>query len=279
MLFPMRRALLVTFVCSLLSGCAYLSQFLSSAFKQPSFRFQNMALSNASLSGITLDTVWRLDNPNPIGISLASIDYALDVEDKQVVSGGPRQGMQIAAQGSSDLHFPANLNFQDLFGVLQTFLNKDNAKYRASGSLGVQTPIGVLKFPLAAEGTFEVPKIPAIQMGNPRVSSVNFQGATVEFPLTVTNKNSYPIPVAALVGNVTLAGANIGTITTGNLGDLSGKGARQVSIPLTVNFMQAAGAATKIAQGGQAQVQFNAQLESGGKKVPINLNQLVNIQR
>lgn len=275
----MRRAFVVTAVCSLLSGCAYLSQFLSAAFKRPTFAFKNLALSDASLSGITLDTVWKLDNPNPVGLSLASIDYALAVEDKQVVSGGPRQGLQIAAQGSSDLHFPANLKFQDLFGVVQTFLNKDNARYRASGSLGVQTPIGVIQFPLAAEGTFEVPKIPAIQMGNPRVSSVTFQGATVEFPLTVTNKNSYPLPVAALVGNVTLAGANIGTITTGNLGDLQGRGNRQVSIPLTVNFLQAAGAATKLAQGGQAQVQFNAQLESGGQRLPINLNQLVNIQR
>ncbi len=275
----MRRLLIAIAACSLLSGCAYLSQFLSAAFKQPTFAFKNLGLSDASLSGITLDTVWRLDNPNPVGLSLASIDYALEVEDKQVVSGGPRQGLQINAQGSSDLHFPANLKFQDLVGVVQTFLNKDNAKYRASGALGVQTPIGVLKFPLAAEGLFEVPKVPNIVFGNPRVSNVNFQGATVEFPMTVTNKNSYALPVAALVGNVALAGANIGTITTGNLGALQGKGNKQVAIPLTVNFLQAAGAATKIAQGGQAQVTFNAQLESGGQKMPINLNQLVNIQR
>lgn len=275
----MRRLFAATFVLSLLSGCAYLSQFLSAAFKQPSFAFKNMALSDASLNGITLDTVWRLDNPNPVGLSLASIDYALEVEDKQVVSGGPRQGLQIAAQGSSDLHFPAGIRFQDLVGVVQTFLNKDNAKYRASGSLGVQTPIGVIKLPLSAEGTFEVPKIPAIVFGNPRVSNVNFQGATLEFPLTVTNKNSYPLPVAAVVGNIALAGSNIGSISTGNLGAMEGKGNKQVSIPLTVNFISAAGAATKIAQGGQAQVTFNAQLDSGGQKVPINLNQLVNLQR
>ncbi len=275
----MRRLLAATFVLSLLSGCAYLSQFLSAAFKQPAFAFKNMALSDASLNGITLDTVWRLDNPNPVGLSLASIDYALEVEDKQVVSGGPRQGLQIAAQGSSELHFPAGIKFQDLVGVVQTFLNKDNAKYRASGSLGVQTPVGVIKLPLSTEGTFEVPKIPAIVFGNPRVSNVNFQGATVEFPMTVTNKNSYPLPVAAVIGNIALAGSNIGTISTGNLGAMQGKGDKQVSIPLTVNFLQAAGAATKIAQGGQAQVTFNAQLDSGGQKVPINLNQLVNLQR
>lgn len=273
----MKRLLAAAFVFALLPGCAYLSQFLGAAgFSQPSFNFKNLALENASFQGITLDTIWKLDNPNPVGLSLASIDYALTVEDKQVVSGKPRTGLQVNANGSSDLHFPAGIKFQDLGQVVQTFLTKDNAKWGASGSLGVQTPIGVISFPLSKTGTFEVPKLPAVSFGNPKVSNLNLSGATLEFPLNVTNKNSYALPLT-VSGDLTLAGAKIGTISTGNMGALAGKGQKTMAMPLTVNFISAAGAAVKIAQGGQAQVAFNANVESGGMKLPLNVNQLVNI--
>lgn len=273
----MKRLLAAAFVFALLPGCAYLSQFLGAAgFSQPSFNFKNLALENASFQGITLDTIWKLDNPNPVGLSLASIDYALTVEDKQVVSGKPRTGLQVNANGSSDLHFPAGIKFQDLGQVVQTFLTKDNAKWGASGSLGVQTPIGVISFPLSKTGTFEVPKLPAVSFGNPKVSSINLSGATLEFPLNVTNKNSYALPLT-VSGDLTLAGAKIGTISTGNMGALAGKGQKTMAMPLTVNFISAAGAAVKIAQGGQAQVNFVANVESGGMKLPLNVNQLVNI--
>ncbi len=274
----MRRLFVAVLTCCVLPGCAYLSQFLGAAgFKEPGFAFKKLGLQDASFQGITLDTIWKLDNPNPVGLSLASIEYALTVEDKQVVSGKPKQGLTIASQGSTDLHFPAGIKFQDIAQVVQTFLTKDNAKWGASGALGIKTPIGVINLPISKSGTFEVPKLPAIAFGNPKVSNISITGATLEFPLKVTNKNSYALPISAVVGNLKLAGASIGTLSTGNLGAMQGKGNKDVSIPLTVNFLQAAGAAAKIAQGGQAQISFDADVQSGGQKLPLNINQLVSV--
>lgn len=278
---PMSRRLLplVLAVAVTSSGCAYLAQFLRTAFQQPSLTFKNLGLTDISLAGLTLDTIWNLNNPNQVGLSLASIEYALAVEDKQVVAGAPPQGLQIAPGGSSELHFPANVRFQDLVAVVETFLTKDNASYRASGALGVNTPIGVIRLPLATEGQFEVPKVPLVQFGNPRITNVSFAGATVEFPLAVTNRNTYALPVNGLTGTVSLAGANIGTLSTGGFGSMEGKGVKNVTLPLQVNFLSAASAAGAIARGGNAQVQFNAQLQSGGLNLPVNVNQLVNLVR
>ncbi len=273
-----RRLLPLVLAVSFFStGCAYLQQFLRTAFQEPSFRFKNLGLTDISLAGLNLDTIWELNNPNQVGLSLASIDYALFVEDKQVVAGSPPQGLQIAPASATDLHFPAGVKFQDIAQVLETFLNKDNAAYRAEGALGISTPIGVIKVPLATQGQFEVPKIPLVQFGNPRVSGLTLTGATIEFPLAVTNRNTYALPVSGLTGNVSLAGANIGTLSTGALGDMSGKGVKNVSLPLTVNFLSAASAGVAIARGGNAQVAFNAQVQSGGANLPINVNQLVNL--
>lgn len=270
---------LVAAVALVSSGCAYLRQFLATAFQTPTFTFKNLGLTDISLAGLNLDTIWELRNPNQVGISLASIEYALAVEQKQVIAGAPPQGLQIAPNSASDLHFPANVRFQDLAAVVETFLNKDSASYQASGAIGVNTPIGVIRLPLSTQGQFEVPKVPLVAFGNPRITNVSFQGATVEFPLAVTNRNTYALPISGVTGNLALAGSNIGTLSTGDLGNMEGKGVKNVTLPLTVNFLQAASAAGVIARGGNAQVVFNAQVQSGGVGLPVNVNQLVNLLR
>lgn len=278
----MKRIIVVALSLTVLSGCALLQEFLRAAaksFQQPGFTFRNVALTDISLGGLNLDTVWDLNNPNNVGLSLASVDYALFIENKQVVAGAPPNGMQIGANATSQLHFPAGIKFADVAQVVEVFLTKENATWRAEGGLGVQTPIGVIRLPIAKDGVFEVPKIPDVVFGNPRVTNVTLSGATVEFPLTVTNKNTYALPIAGLTGNLAIAGSNVGTLSTGTFGDMSGKGAKQVSLPLNINFLSAAGAAVNAIRGGNAQVTFNAQMQSGPQTVPLKVDQLLTFVR
>lgn len=282
----MKRLFPLLGVTLLLSGCAELAQYLQllggsgqSGFTQPTLTLKSAAVTNATLGGLSLDTTWQLDNPNALGLSLSSIEYALVVDGHQVLAGAPANGLQIPANGSAELRFPASVKFADLGGVLETFLTKDRARYRVQGSLGLQTPIGELKLPLATEGDFEVPKVPQVQVGNPRVTNLSFTGATVEFPLTVTNRNGFPMPISQVSGTISVAGAALGTLSTGDLGQLTAKGARQVALPLQVNFLSAAGAAVTAIRGGDAQVQFNAAVSSGGIAVPMRVDQLVSFLR
>jgi len=276
----MRRILAVLSLSAVaLMGCKLLEDLFKTAFKQPGFTFKNVALTDISLGGLTLDTVWQLDNPNSVGLSLATVDYALFIDNKQVLAGAPAQGLQIPAKGATDLHFPAGIKFLDLVGVIETFLVKDQAAWRAEGSLGVQTPVGVIKLPLAKDGMFEVPKIPQVAFGNPRVTNVTLTGATLEFPLSVTNRNTYPLPVGGVVGTLSLAGAPLGTLSTGDFGAMDGKGTRQVTLPLQVNFLSAGVAVARAVQGQSAQVSFNAQVKSGPTALPLRVDQLVNLIR
>jgi LEA14-like dessication related protein len=272
----MKRPLLVLAVLGLftLSGCAALQNLFKSAFQQPRLTFKTARLANASLADATVDLVYEVENPNSIGLSLASVDYAFFVEGKQVVAGKPRN-----ANGKSELVFPANVKFADLVPVVQTFLTKDAAKFKAQGSLGVKTPLGVLSFPLEKEGTFPIPKIPSIKLESPRITNVNLSGATVEFPLSVTNRNGFPLPVAGVVGALNVAGANVGNLSTGNLGLLEAGGTRQLTLPLRIDFLQAARAASALRSGGSAQVRFDGKLTSDGQTVPVDFSQLLNFRR
>ena len=270
--------LLVTLAFSL-AGCASLQRMAKNAFKKPRLTFKTARLQQASLADATVDLVYQLENPNPLGLNLASIDYAFFVEGKQVVAGTPPKGLNIAARGKSDLVFPANIRFADIAPVVQTFLNKDTAQYRAQGSVGIQTPIGVLRFPLEHEGTFEVPKVPQVQFESPRITNVTLQGATVEFPLTVRNRNSFPLPVGGISGALRVAGANVGNLSTGDLGLLEPSATRQLTLPLKINFLSAASAANALRSGGNAQVKLEGHLLSGGQNVPLDVAQLLNFRR
>jgi LEA14-like dessication related protein len=276
----MKRLFILLAVAMLsLSSCALLRELFASVFQQPTVRFKNVSLHNASLAGLDLDTVWQIDNPNSVGLSIASVDYALFIDGKQVVAGRPPTGVQVPAQGSADLVFPANVKFVDIVPALETMLTHDTATWRVEGSVGLNTPVGMISFPLAAQNTFETPKLPQVQFANPRVSGLSLSGATVEFPLQVTNRSSFPIPVNALTGVVSVGGAQIGTLSTGDLGTLEGKGTKQLSLPLTINFLSAGSAAVNAIKGGNANLKFDAQVQSGEARVPLKLDQLVNFVR
>jgi LEA14-like dessication related protein len=272
----MKRSLLVLLALSFVtfSGCATLQKL----FKKPTVTFKTARLSSASLSDATVDVVYEVRNPNTFGLSLSKVDYAFFVEGKQVVAGSPRKGLTLKARDSNELVFPANVKFADIVPVVETFLNKDQAAFRVQGSVGIETPIGVLPFSLDHEGIFPVPKIPNVQFESPRIANLTFSGATVEFPLTITNRNSFPLPISGLAGDLKVAGANVGTLSTGDLGMLEGGATRQVTLPLQINFARAASAATAL-RSGNAQVSLSGRLTSGSGNVPLNIGQLLQFRR
>ncbi len=268
----MKRISFVLLAVSLatLTGCATLKQL----FKKPRVTFKTARLASASLSDATVDVLYEVDNPNSFGLSLAKVEYAFFVEGKQVVAGSPRKGLSLKAHDSSELVFPANVKFADIVPVVETFLTKDAATFKVQGSVGIDTPIGVLSFPLQQEGTFEIPKLPNVQFEPPRISNISLTGATVEFPLNITNRNSFPLPIAGVAGDLKVAGASVGTLSTGDLGMLDGKGTRQVTLPLQINFLRAASAASAL-RSGNAQVTWNAHVTSGTQNLPLNIGQLL----
>ena len=275
-----RRALLLTAATCLLTlaGCAGLNSVLAGAFQRPRLTFKRADLGAVSLSGATLNLVYDVENPNPVGLDLAQVSYALFVEGRQMVAGTPPNGMKLAANGASELVFPANVKFADVVPVLSTFFTKDQAAYRAEGSLGLQTPVGIVSLPLAHEGSFAVPKLPQVTLATPRIKSLGLTSATVELPLTITNRNAFALPINGLTGALRIAGASVGNVATGDLGSFGAGAAREVMLPVTINFLNAASAASAL-RSGSAEVAFDGKVLSGGAGVPIAFSQHLNFSR
>src|SRR5262249_45281981 len=98
------RLLVLLAVCA--SGCSWL-QMAEGGFKKPSVAYKSASLSDVSLSGATLNVVTNVDNPNPVEIALAEVDYRLSIDGHPVATGRPPEGLAIPANGNADVKLPA----------------------------------------------------------------------------------------------------------------------------------------------------------------------------
>jgi LEA14-like dessication related protein len=260
------------------SACSWL-QMAEGGFKKPAVAYKSASLTDVSLSGATLNVVTSVDNPNPVSLALAEVDYRLSIDGHPVATGKPPDGLEIPANGATDVTLPASFKFTDLGQAVATVLSKGSAGYRAEGTLGVKTPIGLVKVPLSHEGTFTLPEMPGIALGTPRVTGVAIDHATVELPVTLTGKGNLPVPLQALQAAVSIGGARIGEVSAKDLGTLEPGASRSVTLPLTVPFSGALGAAQAMLKGGSVPIALEGQLQSGPAPVPFALKTTAQFRR
>ena len=273
---PPARLLIALATCA--AGCAWL-QMAEGQFKKPAVAYKSASLSDVSLSGATLNVTTSVDNPNPVALALAEVDYRLSIDGHPVAAGKPPEGLEIPANGAADVTLPASFRFADLGQAVATLLAKGSAGYRAEGTVGVKTPIGLVKLPLSHEGTFALPAMPGIALGTPRLTGVAIDHATVELPVTLTGKGSHAVPLQALQAAVTIGGAHVGDVSAKDLGTLEPGASRSVTLPLTVPFSGAMEAAQAMLKGGSVPIALQGQLQSGPAPVPFELKTTAQFRR
>jgi LEA14-like dessication related protein len=270
----MKRALALG--SALLCGCSLLQTVAQG--REPSLSFKEASLSDVTLAGATVNLTFTVQNPNPVGISLAETDYKLSLAGKQLVAGKPAAGLRIPAGGSSEVTLPAQVRFADLGDSIAAVLQQNEVPYRAEGHIGVSTALGVIPLAFSKEGTLPLPRIPAVTVQSPRIASLSLTQATLEVPLTLSNANSFPLPLGSVAGDLSIAGSQVGRIASTPLGSLEARQSRTLAIPVTVHFAQAFGAAQALREG-RARVALDAQLSSGGASVPVHVERDVDFTR
>jgi LEA14-like dessication related protein len=272
----MRRVLLLL---PLLGGCALLQQILAPAFQQPTLMFKEARLDRVDLAGADFTLTYAVANPNAVGLDVAQVDYALSVEDHALLSGKPSAGFRIAANGSSDVAFPAHVVWRELAPAVEALLEKEVVHYRASGTLGLDTPVGVASFPLAHEGTFAPPRLPSISIQAPRIVSIGFTGARLAIPIAIGNRNGFALPLGKLDGAVRIAGAHAGTVSLPEPPPIGAGQQAVIEIPLEVSFIESGLAVANAIKSGSADLAFDGTLSAGAARLPIHVAQKVDFAR
>jgi len=158
----MRQRRLAVFVltslCLLpLTGCTSLLKALTAGIQEPTLEFDSLSVKRVDMSGMDLDVVFKVTNPNGIDLSLADVDFALKLEGEEVASERPTAGLRLPGKSTVLLPFSTQIRFAQMLAVGRAFLTHGSAKFRADGAVGIQTPVGILRLPFAKEGTVEMP--------------------------------------------------------------------------------------------------------------------------
>jgi len=250
------------------SGCALWRMVTGE--KQPELTFKEVRFAGWSLDSVQLDLVYELDNPWDVPLNLAEVAYQLEVEGRRVVSGAPKAGLRIQPRRKQALVFPATVHFLDVIPTVQALFTKDALAYRASGRLGVKTPVGVVGLPLSKTGRIDVPKLPSLDLSSIAVTRKSVTGAGLSVGLDVTNRNAFPVPITGLDWALQLAGARVGGGKA--QGTIVPPGAtRRIEIPVELGIASAGQGLAALLAGKPADVALSGKLGFGKVETPINL--------
>lgn len=177
-------------VALLASGCAALQSELEQ--RRPTVEVRGARVAGLSFDEARLEVELRIDNPNPVGIELAGIDYDLALDGRSVLSGERDRTLAIPPDGARTLALPIRVPFADAAAVLGELGGRESLAYAVELGAVLDVPvIGRRRVPARAEGRLPVPSMPAIRAADLRLDSLDWSGARVVLELAVDNPNPF----------------------------------------------------------------------------------------
>jgi LEA14-like dessication related protein len=267
----MRQARLATLALLAVAGCAEVGKMIGSSLEKPRLTFVSVTPQAADLEGVTLLVRYRVENPNSVGLTVATLDYQLDVDGKQALTGSQRSGLSLPIRGAADLDVPVRLRYAAVPDFLRAVFQKEQIAFQLTGNAGVQTPVGVLQVPFSASGKVPAPRLPQLSLAGATVHAVSFDGLSFEVALEVANPNAFPLPAGALGYALRLGDYQVLTAASQALGAVPARGKGRVVVPVKVPFSAAAEAVGKLLRGGQADVALKGSASFGSVGLPVDL--------
>jgi LEA14-like dessication related protein len=254
-----------------LAGCAGVQQVLGAAFEKPRLTYESFSPEELDLEGITLKLRWRIDNPNAVGLKLATVDYRLDVENSQVVTGSSQTGLSIPARGSAPLELPVRVRYADIPNFLSSLVHKEQLGFQLQGNAGVATPLGVMGLPFSYSGQIPTPRMPGIALTGVSLHGLSLDGIAFDVHLEVRNQNGFALPVGALAYALRLGGSEVLGGASQTLGSVPGHGTGRVTIPVRLPFAAASDAVGRLMRGAPTDLNLRGQASFGGVQLPVDL--------
>jgi LEA14-like dessication related protein len=254
-----------------LGGCAELQKIAAGAFERPRLTFRSASLQALDLEGATIGFTYDVQNPNSFGAKVARLSYGVEVEGTRVVTGEMPGGLTVPANGTAPMTFPVRVRFRDVPGIAALFGRRDAIAYRLSGTIGVETPLGVLDLPLSHEDRVTLPRLPDFAIEGLSIRNVSFTEIGLEVRVAVKNPNAFPIPAGSLDYALSLAGSSVARGDGRPTQVVPGRGKSVVAIPLTVNLAQVGRAAADLVRGGPVDVGLRGKADLAGIPLPLDL--------
>jgi LEA14-like dessication related protein len=135
----------------LLSGCAALVQEPRVALKEANMR-------GLDASGVDLELLLDITNPNPFDVSLLGYTFDLNVLTLPLSSGETQVPTLFPAGKETELRIPVRLKYVDLLEIIKRAPDPDKVPYQLNSILHLKTPLGGMSVPVAKSAVLVIPE-------------------------------------------------------------------------------------------------------------------------
>ena len=267
----MRALAVVVGAMAVLSGCAEVGKIAAAAIDPPKLTFKSADVRAFDLEGVTLGFNVDVENRNPFGLEVARITYGIEVEGTRVLTGDAPGGVSLPAQKKVPLTFTARVRFRDVPGIASLAGKRDSVRYRLAGSVGVNTPLGILDLPVSHEDTLALPQMPRFALDGLAVRSFSFTRLALDLKLRISNPNAFPLPAGKLDAALSLGSSRVARVENRTLAAVRGNGSSVVTIPIDLDLAEAGRAAQQLARGAAVPVGIRGEADVAGARLPVDL--------
>lgn len=253
------------------TGCAAVSRVVSASLQKPTVTFQNLHLQDFSFEEVTMDFEFLVKNPNNLGVTLSSLDYALDLDGRSVAKGLSKRGVELKAGETAPVRLPLTITFKDFVDNIGTFFSsKSEVPYAIAAGFGVVTPVGEVRVPINHDGNLPLPKVPDIKIADVRLAKMALTGAKIEFQVSVKNRSGFPIIPKGLNYDLSLAGVGISKGSE-QLPSLGAQATETITLPLELSFLKLGTAVVNAVRTKKLPYAVKGDLDLGVFQQPFHL--------
>jgi LEA14-like dessication related protein len=200
------RAGLILMFAAAMAGCPKNDNPLKNVISPPTVTVSDVSISNISREQVRFLVKLDVANPNPVGLTLAKVEYNFELAGRPLAAGTTEAPLAIKASGSTPAEVPVALAYNELKTIYDQNKDADYLEYKLTGMFHVATPIGNLPVPYRQTGKVPVVRPPQVLGVSLKVKQLSLTGAEVALVLQLMNPNGYPLEIKKLTYALALEG-------------------------------------------------------------------------
>ena len=226
-------------IVAMLPACSQVELKEALRAQTPSVSLSDQRITQLDFEQVTLAFGIKVDNPNPIGINLAGLDYDLKLAGNRFIAGTDDKKIALAASGPSRIELPLTLSLADIKKSLEQLKGQDEVPYELTTGLLIDIPLlGKVRYPVTTSGVFPVPQLPSITVKRLSLSSLSLSGAAMLLDIEVDNPNAFGLALNRLSYDLTVNGKHWASGNQLKPGHINQNQKNIISLPLNLNFRE-----------------------------------------
>lgn len=181
--------------------------------------------------------VFDIENPYPVGLDLAKLDWKLGVAGNPLLDGTRDKGVNVDPASTSKVRVPVAVRFEDIFAVAADAKGAGEVPWAMDVTMGFQTPIGPIDLPLHETGVMPALTAPRVKLEALRLGRLDVAAGTVglELDLGLESDQTKPVNFERFAYGLTFEGERVidGNATIAPIVD--GKGL--VTLPIDLKLV------------------------------------------